>query len=203
MSEHRMFDTGEKCVYLHRDKRDVFYVGMGTIKRAFSRSSRNKDWHSRVDSNNGKYDVIVFESGITLEEACQLEKELIAAIGLDSLTNRSTGGEHASEGMRHSEESKRKISLNSASKRPEFRKRVSEMMRGSKNPMFGRTHDMAARECMRDARSDKTLYQFTFDSVIYSMTRKSFRDITGANIQQCYDVVKRNCTFKGWRLSNE
>lgn len=74
-----------KCVYLHKRKSDgyVFYVGMGSIKRAYDKS-RNKKWHEFVKDN--EYYVEILKTGMSSAEAHEMEKELIN-IYSHSITN--------------------------------------------------------------------------------------------------------------------
>jgi hypothetical protein len=73
-------------VYLHKTKDGVpFYVGKGKGKRAYS-TNRNADWLRFVDSI-GDYDVEIPHSNLSEDKALEIEKNLIAEIGLDNLTN--------------------------------------------------------------------------------------------------------------------
>lgn len=97
-------------VYVHRRKTDdkIFYVGKGTGTRIHSNSSRNAHWHS-VNNKHGRYSEVI-KSGMTCSEACLLEKDIIAKIGIENLCNKSAGGESGALGYRHTEECKRKMS---------------------------------------------------------------------------------------------
>lgn len=97
-------------VYVHRRKTDdkIFYVGKGTGTRIHSNSSRNAHWHN-VNNKHGRYSEVI-KSGMTCSEACLLEKDIIAKIGIENLCNKSTGGESGFSGYKHTEEFKRKIS---------------------------------------------------------------------------------------------
>lgn len=55
-----------------------------------------------------------------------------------------------SRGRHHSKETKRKISEHSASKRPEFRKKMSEYFSGKGNPLFGKHHSEETRKKLSD-----------------------------------------------------
>ena len=85
-------------VYLHKMKYDneVFYVGIGSKKRAYSSSSRNKHWKSFV--SNHEYYVDITHSNLIREEACSIEKYLIEFYKINSkckLTNHTNGGDGA------------------------------------------------------------------------------------------------------------
>lgn len=94
------------CVYIHRKISDgsIFYVGKGrSEKRARSKSARSELW-KRIEAKHGRSVEIVL-SGITNDQACELESFLISEIGRDSLSNMTDGGEgtpgrHVSEKTR-------------------------------------------------------------------------------------------------------
>lgn len=71
--------VNNKCVYLHRRKSDgiVFYVGMGEPGRPYDTDGRNRKWY-RTAIKHG-YTVEIVRDGLTDEEACTLEIELIAS----------------------------------------------------------------------------------------------------------------------------
>lgn len=95
-------------VYTHTrlDNNKVFYVGIGTKKRAFDRGSRNKYWYSVVNKHGYKVDIT--HEDVCWEEACSIEKYLIAFYGradlkLGTLVNMTDGGDGT---INKSEESK-------------------------------------------------------------------------------------------------
>ena len=102
-------------VYIHKKKEsgEVFYVGIGDCeKRAYSKDSRNRWWRFTVK----KYDYIVeiTHKDIIWEEACVIEKYLIAFygrknLGLGTLVNLTDGGD-GSFGHVPSQETKQKTS---------------------------------------------------------------------------------------------
>lgn len=87
---------GEKrfYVYIHRKISDntPFYIGKGTKYRCTDKTGRSKYWF-RVAEKYGVY-VQIYKYGITSEEACNLEKEIIKKVGLKKLSNISQGGEN-------------------------------------------------------------------------------------------------------------
>lgn len=142
----------DKCVYFHiLIPWRIFYVGIGSIQRAHSKRSRNHHWHNVVNKH-GSYIVYIYRSGLTMAEAAAIEIEAISIFGLHTLTNISAGGEASAYGMRHTEEAKKKISLNSGAKRPEIRLKQSVNNSGVRNNMYGKTHGPEAREKIRKAK---------------------------------------------------
>lgn len=69
-------------VYFHRnDAGNIFYVGKGTERRAWS-TSRHPVWHKYVNEHlGGRYNVEIFRDGLTECEAETIESELIAEHG--------------------------------------------------------------------------------------------------------------------------
>lgn len=119
-------------VYLHRRATDgsVFYVGKGHGRRAWANnkaSKRSAYWH-RIARKHGLI-VEIVQSGLQEWYAFELERDLIAYYGRESLCNLTDGGDglinpsdcvrekigKASLGRRHTEETKALIS--EASKR--------------------------------------------------------------------------------------
>ena len=76
-------DKKNKVVYIHKRKKDgqVFYVGMGSIKRSYDMISRSRLWKSYV-KKHGKPDVKIVKGYLTKEEALDLERKLIHKYGL-------------------------------------------------------------------------------------------------------------------------
>ena len=102
-----------KVVYLHRrlTTNEIFYVGIGTPKRPYKTSGRNKHWQSIVKRDG--YSVDVVEKNISWNDAVESEIALIELIGrrdlnTGSLVNMTEGGEGI-QGLIYTAEHKRKI----------------------------------------------------------------------------------------------
>lgn len=91
-------------VYVHLRATDdsVFYVGKGTLKRAWSRTGRNRWWRFIVAKYG--YEVAIVKDGLSEACAFSLERMLISVYRA-SLCNITDGGEGAS-GYKHSDETK-------------------------------------------------------------------------------------------------
>lgn len=76
-------DKRNKVVYVHRRKTDgqIFYVGMGTIKRPYDMVKRSSMWNKYVEKY-GKPDVQIVKGYLTDKEALILERKLISKYGL-------------------------------------------------------------------------------------------------------------------------
>jgi hypothetical protein len=109
-------------VYRHirLDNEETFYIGIGSIDRAFSKQNRNVIWKNIV--NKTEWDVEILFEDLTWKEACEKEKEFIEMYGrkdlkTGTLANRTNGGDGIGN---HTEEAKRKISLSKIGrKRPD------------------------------------------------------------------------------------
>jgi hypothetical protein len=110
-------------IYLHRrnDTGEVFYVGKGMNRRAWSKKRRNPHWHNVVNKSGFTAEIIVRR--LTEEEAYWAEPLLIEAHGLENLTNIQVGGfgftSEQSSAMREENW-----------KDPEYRKKISEARKG-------------------------------------------------------------------------
>jgi len=73
-------------VYIHKTKDGIpFYVGKGKGKRAWS-TNRNADWKEFVN-RIGDYNVELPYTNLSEQKALDIEKKLIADIGVNNLTN--------------------------------------------------------------------------------------------------------------------
>lgn len=65
------------CVYLHKksDSGLTFYIGSGTINRAYARGGRTSEWYDIVKSYG--YVVEIYKDNLTKKESLLLEQELI------------------------------------------------------------------------------------------------------------------------------
>jgi NUMOD3 motif-containing protein len=95
-----MFNKNERkyCVYFHINSftEEVFYVGIGTIKRPMQNYKRSDFWKNYVKKYGFKFKII--EDGLCWSEACALEKHFISHfgrkdIGTGLLINQTDGGD--------------------------------------------------------------------------------------------------------------
>ena len=102
------------CIYRHlKPNGEVFYIGIGNIKRPYERRHHNNLW-DKVIKKHPNYEIQVLKKNATLEEVKDLEIILISYYGrkcdkTGNLCNLSLGGEGAF-GFKHSKESKDKMS---------------------------------------------------------------------------------------------
>lgn len=118
-------------VYAHvrRDAGCVFYIGKGSGRRAFVTNRRNAHWNAIVAKHG--YDVVFVKSGLTEQEAMDLEIEKIREIGLDNLCNMTIGGDGAT-GFKMNEQQKAVLIKNLTGRvfSPESRAKISKALSG-------------------------------------------------------------------------
>jgi len=143
----------EFYIYIHtkQDTGEIFYVGKGKGKRAYSKHSRSKFWNNIVDKYG--YNVIIFENGLSEVEAFKLEIELIDMIGRrdlgkGTLVNLTDGGE-GQTGWVPNDEYRLNMSVSTSSENngmygknhsEEYKQTLSESRIGNGNPMYNRHH---------------------------------------------------------------
>lgn len=88
----------DKVLYFHINSisGEVFYVGIGNIDRPYIKSKRSKFWNNIVKKYG--YDIIIEETNLSWEKACELEIYWIKRIGrrdlgLGTLVNLTDGGD--------------------------------------------------------------------------------------------------------------
>lgn len=110
----------DKVLYFHINNitGEVFYVGIGNSKRPYNKR-RTKFWHNIV--NKYGYDIIIEETGLSKEQACELEKYWINRIGrrdlgLGTLVNQTDGGDGFNN-ILFTEETRHKMSVSQIGKK--------------------------------------------------------------------------------------
>jgi len=97
-------------VYIHKKPcGEIFYVGMGKANRPYTNTSRNKHWHNTV--NKYGYIVDIIANDISYQSALDMEKFIINSIGLENLTNIVDGGSRGTNGLKHSKETRERMSV--------------------------------------------------------------------------------------------
>jgi hypothetical protein len=102
-------------VYIHirPDTNEPFYVGKGVPGREIRLCGRNQHWKNVVNKNNGKFKVEILFEGLTEDEALLKEREIELELrnkGYILANIIKCGVKAGTTGMKHSEESKQKMS---------------------------------------------------------------------------------------------
>lgn len=107
------------CVYRHlKPCNEVFYIGIGTIKRPHSKHNRNKHWKNIVNKHG--YKIEILHENLSWNLACEIEICLIKFygrkdLGLGKLVNMTDGGDGVL-GFKHSEKSKLNMKITNKNK---------------------------------------------------------------------------------------
>jgi predicted GIY-YIG superfamily endonuclease len=105
-------------LYYHKNPltKDLFYIGIGTNKRAWDFNSGRNPHYKNYVKKHGEPIVDIVKENLTKEEACYLEMELISEYGRKEidfqgiLLNKSIGGDVIALGNRFTREQKIKLS---------------------------------------------------------------------------------------------
>lgn len=182
------------CVYRHirLDTNAIFYVGIGSIKRAYDKISRNSHWKNIV--NKCGYDVQITHEDVCWEEACVIEKYLIEFygrkdLGKGELVNMTDGGDGIT-GYRHDYISRAKMSSKKKSlfsnkknhplygkfgkENPNFGKRRTDYTKDKikqtklniNNPMYGKTGSLCPNSIKVIDTSNGTVYSSIKEAAI-------------------------------------
>jgi len=146
-------------LYHHRRKSDntIFYIGIGTIKRANAKTGRNKLWH-RIAKKHGIYVEILIDN-LSKTDAIKWEIYLIELYGKINdnngpLCNITNGGDGAS-GVTFilSDETKKKMSIASKGKPKSIQHRINigNGHRGINNYMYGKKHTYETKNKMSES----------------------------------------------------
>lgn len=157
-------------LYEHKNPKtgEVFYIGIGSGRRAYDKYRRSRFWKNYVNKHD--FVVCIVFDGLSWENACSLEMELIAKygrrdLGRGPLLNMTDGGD-GSTGPK-SEEHKRKIAIaNIGHSVSEYtRKKLSLKNKGNKNAS-GCKRSKETREKNRQGRrsyKNKPIVQYDID----------------------------------------
>lgn len=139
--------------HIRLDKNIPFYVGISandTYDRAYSKHKRNKYWNNVIKKSDYKVEIILED--LTWEEACEKEKEFIKLYGrkpLGSLCNLTDGGEGTVGCI---------PDMNT-------RLKISESLKGEKNPNYNKPCPDWQKELNRKARLGTKLSQSTINKI--------------------------------------
>ncbi len=110
-----MNSKNNNCIYFHINpvKNEIFYVGIGNLKRPYKKYRRSVLWNNIVSKYG--YIVNIIETDLSWEEACKKGTELIKRLGrrdleLGTLVNHTNGGDGVN-GFLITEEYKLKLKM--------------------------------------------------------------------------------------------
>jgi hypothetical protein len=137
--------------YLREDK-TPYYIGKGKDRRAYRK-------HKNVKVPKNINLIIILKNNLTEKEAFKHEAYMIAILGrIDNgtgiLENKTNGGEGC-PGYIYTEE---------------YRKKLSENIKGENNPFYGRKHTDETKQKIRELNIGKKLLEETKEKIKKSMT---------------------------------
>jgi hypothetical protein len=190
-----------KVVYIHKrlDKDEVFYVGIGSEKRANSRHGRNRLWKI-IEKKSGGFEVEVLYDNLTIEEAKEIEKDLILQYGrielrtgpLANLTDGADGSYNISE------ETRKLMS--------DFRK---GLLSGERNGRYGMPVSEETRKKISDALKGKPLSEETKKKISDVLKGREVSDETRNKLSELNKGVpkteehKKNLSISRKKMFNE
>ena len=196
----------DTVVYRHlKPNGEVFYVGIGCEKRPYSKHHRSK-WWKNIVKKYPDYGVEVVATGLSWDDACELEELMISEygrrdLGLGTLVNMTNGGEGC-YGLVHSEETKQKIGAANKGKKHslESKQKMSAAKSGENAPWFGKKLSKETRQKLSAANSGKNhpMYgkpalnrKLTFKKAEEIRRRYKTEKITQQKLAQEYGVSRR------------
>lgn len=219
-------NTDKKYVYLHKNPKtgEIFYVGIGNRARAYHTKNRNRIWNSYT-KKHGKPVVEIIFTGLSAEEAKQIEKELIFKYGRKcheggTLVNISYGGESSAgieawnKGKKLSKETCERMSMSKKGIKlsPSVIECIRKRMLGDNNPQrkkFGpkkppKYNFSAPNLKGKDNPYSKTIYQIGSDGLVVKMFYSS-REVEKAGfdrgaVNRC--IKGKVKTHKGYKWSH-
>jgi hypothetical protein len=185
-----MEDNNIHYVYLHINlvSNEVFYVGKGKDKRAWSKDSRSDYWKSIV--NKYGYKVEIIENNLTNDISLQREKLYINLIGrkdlgLGPLVNFTDGGEGTS-GCIPNEETRKKMSdglkgkntwMKNKKLSDETKEKISQFQKGNKN-MLGKKFSDETKKKISESNKNK---------IFSDETKKNISENSGRSVKIKYN----------------
>jgi hypothetical protein len=218
-------------VYIHirPDTNEPFYVGKGVPGREIRLCGRNQHWKNVVNKNNGKFKVEILFEGLTEDEALLKEREIELELrnkGYILANIIECGVKAGTTGMKHSEESKRKISEglkghispNKGKKQSKetcdkksksmLGKKVrlgikdSEETRKKKSEAFkGRIYSEESKQKKNEKLKDKNIYIFynLLNDEKFKGTRREFQDKFDLNSGRLSHLINNKISkYKNW-----
>lgn len=218
-------------VYIHirPDINEPFYVGKGVPGREIRTCGRNQYWHNIVNKNNGVFESKILFEGLSEEEALLKERETELELqnkGYILANIVECGIKAGTTGMKHSEESKRKISerlkghispnkgrkqsketcdkksKSMLGKKVRLGIKDSDETRKKKSEAFkGRIYSEESKQKKNEKLKDKTTYTFynTLTEEIFVGTRHEFKEKFNHNLDQLSLLIRQRINkYKNW-----
>jgi len=196
-----------KLVYRHRrnDNNEIFYVGIGKKYRPYNKN-RNNLWQKIVDKTD--YTIEIVATGLSKEDACELEMLLISEYGrkdlnTGTLSNLTDGG----DGIKNvSEETKQKISRANIGRI--VTKETIQKLKDNHKGMYGKTHSAKTLDKMRFNKINlRPVLQYDLTGNLineFRSTQEAKRSLkkTSMSINNCLAGVSKSAFGFKWKYKN-
>jgi len=182
-------------VYFHINEKtkQVFYVGKGCNKRAFSKQQRNKEWFAVV--NNDGYKVKIVCENLSEIQAINAEKFAISAFRkIGGLTNIANGG-FGNSGWRHNNESKNKQKIGL------LKSYTPELLEIRKQAMLKNMVAKRPETRLKMSKIDRSYLVGEKNHMAVSISRNGIKYPT--IIEMCRNEKINLSTFKYWKKTNK
>lgn len=183
------------CVYQHKKLNgEVFYIGIGTEKRPYSKNNRTKFWHDIVNKHN--YVVEILYENLTYEEANKIEIELISFYGrrfnkTGTLCNITEGG-GGKKGVTPSKETIEKI-RNKLKGKPLTKEHSLKIKLNHSKHMLGKTHSDETKEKLRNIQlgkkhSKETLRKMSNTALLKGRTKEHYNNLINSITKKIINI---------------
>lgn len=154
------------AVYKHTAPNGKVYIGITSKKPEARWNNGRAYWQNKHFTNAIKhygwesFEHEILYSGLNKSKACELERKLIAEHKSNNCAfgyNLSSGGENPCEGVKMSEDTKRKMSeARRGKKRPESGQAISRAKKGRSNGLEGHTGSLCKKSGIVSQIDEKT-----------------------------------------------
>jgi hypothetical protein len=191
-----------KVLYFHISllTLEIFYVGIGDIKRPYIKRKRNQLWLNIV--NKYGYYVSIIETNLSLEEVYLLERKYIKEygrrdLGTGTLANMTDGGDGSIKCVRTQDQ----------------RNKISKSLIGNKNSVgrkvqYTKERNNKIANSMLD-KNGKSINQFSTDGIfiksfpsLHSAARYINSPYSASNIHKALNGKLKTCKGFIWRYEN-
>jgi len=189
--------------HINLDSNKVFYVGIGTEKRAYDYKSRNREW--KIQAENSIIETEILFECDTREQAYQKEIEFINLYGrvdkkTGTLVNKTDGGGWL-KGAIWSAERVKKYSENAKSRGTlkKWQEKNGPAVRGKKLPKQKQEHIEVRVEGIKKAWQNKTQEERNHQVALFISNNPSHRI---QNCEHCGRLIQGASAFKRFHGEN-
>lgn len=185
--------NGYPCVFLHKDKKRIWYNVHRLVALAFIPKIEGKDCIDHIDGNTRN-------NNVSNLRWCTNQENTTFPLAMQHRREASLGEKNPFFGKKHNDETKRKISLSRIGK-----------YGGDKNPFFGKKHTEETRKKMSEAKKKRggiPVCQYTKDGLfikIWNHAREACNTlgISPSSITDCCKHKRKSIGGYCWEYYNK